>query len=154
AALTEFRRKIVAERGSDTLRLQSVLKQYFPFLSPLLDQQPTLALQILLRWPTLAELKRVRPSRLQTLLKEHGLRNEEQQTEFIHAARYAVPLPQDPALIEPLALYAQSLARRIADLTRTIAQFEAQIAAETAQHPDQKIFRSLPGAGDALVPRL
>ncbi len=46
------------------------------------------------------------------------------------------------------------LARQIQDLDQTIGQLDEQIAASTAKHPDRKIFRALPGAGDALVPRL
>jgi hypothetical protein len=35
-----------------------------------------------------------------------------------------------------------------------VAAYDQRIAAVTGDHPDAPIFRSLPGAGDALVPRL
>ena len=68
--------------------------------------------------------------------------------------RAAVPLTCGQAIIEPAAVYAQMLARQIQGLSKTIEQLDEEIAASTAKHPDHKIFRSLPGAGDALVPRL
>jgi transposase len=151
--LAEIRRKIVDERTRLTLQLSSTLKQYFPQLIELCSTQPLL-LDVLLRWPTLALLKRVHVRTLRAFLKEHGLTNEERQTEFIQAVRGAVPLTRDEAVIEPNALYSSLLARQIQELSRTIAELEKQIAVKTQKHPDQHIFRALPGAGDALVPRL
>jgi transposase len=66
----------------------------------------------------------------------------------------APPLTRDPALVEPYALLVQALVRQIADLNASIAQFEEQLGHAVAQHPDDSLFRSVPGAGDALVPRL
>ncbi len=68
--------------------------------------------------------------------------------------RAAVPLTRDNAIVETNAVYAQMLARQIQDLIKTIEQLDETINAETEKHPDRKIFRALPGAGDALVPRL
>jgi transposase len=154
ARLAEIRRRIriVDERSRLSLQLKSALKQYFPLLIKLCAQP--LMLAILNRWPTLALLKRVHVKTLRTFLAEHGVKNEEQQTSLIEAIRAAVPLTTDEAIVEPESLYAQLLARQILELSQTIEQFDKQIAQATAEHPDQAIFRSLPGAGDALVPRL
>lgn len=151
---TEIRRKIVEERKRLGLQLGSSLKQYFPVLSELFPRKPMLMLALLGRWPSLAKLKRVHVKTLRLFLKENGINDSDKQTELIEAVRAAVPLTDDKAILEPNALYAQMLARQIQDLTRTIEQLDAEIAAATEKHPDQKIFRALPGAGDALVPRL
>ena len=42
----------------------------------------------------------------------------------------------------------------MAVLRQTITQYDRQIAAVFACHPDAPIFQSLPGAGEALAPRL
>jgi len=152
--LTEIRRKLVDERTRLTLQLRSTLKQYFPQLIELCPDPRPLLLELLQRWPTLALLQRVHPKTLRAFLRQHGLANEDRQTEFIQAVRGAVPLTRDEAVVEPNALYATLLARQIQELSRTITDLEQQISAETQQHPDQQIFRSLPGAGEALVPRL
>lgn len=152
--LNEIRRRIVDDRTRLTLQLQSTLKQYFPQLLEWCPRQSPLLLVVLNRWSTLAELKRVHPRTLRAFLREQGLRDEERQTQFLQAVRAAMPLTRDEAVIEPNAVYAALLARQIQELSAAIADLEKQIEAATAQHPDQHIFRSLPGAGDALVPRL
>ncbi len=127
-----------------TLQLNSTLKHFFPQLIELCPNRLPLMIALLLRWPTLALLKRVHPKTLRVFLRQNGLRSDEQQTEFIQSVRAAVSLTDDAAVIEPNALYAPLLARQIQELSRTIAeQFEKQIAAETARStPDQHIFRS------------
>ena len=154
AAYTEIRRKIVDERKRLTLQLGSTLKQYFPLMTKLFPRKLPLMLALLKRWPSLAKLKRVHIKTLRSFLKENGIANQQKQTELIEAVRAAVPLTCDQAIIEPAAVYAQMLARQIQGLSKTIEQLDEEIAASTAKHPDHKIFRSLPGAGDALVPRL
>src|SRR5580765_4937267 len=46
------------------------------------------------------------------------------------------------------------IARHCAGLRAQIGVFDQRIAELVADHPDGALFRSLPGAGDALVPRL
>jgi transposase len=156
ARLTELRRTLVEQQKSCTQQLAAALKLYFPLLVQLFGgklQQP-LALALLQRWPTLAALRRASPATLRKVLATHAVRNPLRQDELIRQFRAAAPLTEDAALIEPQAAYAQHLARQLAELARTIGQFESEIAEATAAHPDAPLFRSLPGAGDALVPRL
>ncbi len=156
AELCELRRKLVEERKRLVLQLGSSLKLYFPLVLTLAGGTlyHELILDLLRRWPTLSQLKRVHPKTLRTFLAEHGLKNADQQTEFIHTVRSAVPLTKDKALIEPRAMYVQTLVGQIKDLNRAIAEFDGQLRQAVAVHPDQAIYRALPGAGDALVPRL
>jgi transposase len=154
ARLTEIRRKIVEERKRLSLQLGSTLKQYFPLMTEVFSKKPVLMLALLKRWPTLAKLKRVHVRTLRVFLKEHGTAGQEQQTQLIEAVRAALPLTRDPAVVEPNAFYAQTLAGQIQNLNQSIAELDAQLAQLTDRHPDHKIFRSLPGAGAALVPRL
>ena len=154
ARYTEIRRKIVDERKRLTLQLGSTLKQYFPLMMELFPRKLPLTLAVLKRWGSLAKLKRVHIKTLRSFLKENGMANQQKQTQVIEAVRAAVPLTRDKAILEPNAVYAQTLARQIQDLNQTIGQLDEEIAALTAKHPDRKIFRALPGAGDALVPRL
>lgn len=153
ARLAEHRRQVVQARQRVGLQLGSTLKQYFPLPLGLFPRLPMLA-ALLLRWPTLAQLQRAHPRALRAFLHEHHVTDADKQSELIQTIRAARPLTRDVAIIDPLALYAQGLARQILELNRTIDEFEKQLAADVAQHPDHKIFRSIPGAGDALVPRL
>lgn len=154
--MSRLRRKLVDERKTLFQQLQSTLKLYFPQLLVWCSARPEdgLLLTVLRRWPSLKELKREHPKTLKKVLAEHGLKDAERQTEWIKTVREATPLTEDLCLIEPRAMYAQSLARQIADLNQSIAAFEKQLDEATACHPDGALFRSLPGAGAVLTPRL
>lgn len=150
----EIRRKLVEERKRLTLQLHGTLKQYFPLVLSLFSSRLPLLIPLLERWPSLEELRRAHPRTLRAFLREHGIRDQDRQTQLLEAIRATTPLTRDPAIVEPSAAYAQSLARQIEPLVDSIARLDERIAALTARHPDQAIFRSLPGAGDALVPRM
>jgi transposase len=156
ALLAQTRRHLVEDRKRLVQRLTEALKQYFPLIQKLFPKRlaSDLVLELLQRWPSLAQLKRPHPKTLRALFARHGVRNAEQQTEWINAIRSALPLTKDSALIEPYALLVQALVSQIADLNSSIAQFEEHLGQAVAQHADAPLFRSVPGAGDALVPRL
>jgi transposase len=156
AHLAEFRRRLVDERKSITLRLGSLLKLYFPLILHLFGRNlhSALVLELLRRWPALKELQRAHPKTLRAFFAEHAIRQEQKQTELIDAIRQATPLTQDAAVIDSHALYVQSLARQLVELNQAVDQFDEELSQAVAQHDDAPIFRSLPGAGDALVPRL
>ena len=156
AELCELRRKLVDERKRLVRQLAASLKLYFPLIVELAGTSLAgdLCLDLLRRWPTLALLKRVHPRTLRRFLAEHGVKQAERQTTFIETVRSAVPLTTDQAIIEPRALYVQTLVAGLRELGRAIAGFDHELQQTTAAHPDEPIFRSAPGAGDVLVPRL
>lgn len=154
--LVELRRKLVEQRKRLVSQLSGSLKLYFPQAeegAPRELHHP-LMVDLLRRWPTLQQLKRVHPKTLRRFLAEHGMRNTEQQTQWIEAMRSARPLTTDKALIEPRSLFVVNLVQQIRDLNQAIAQFEEQLNELTARHDDAPTFRSLPGAGQAMTPRL
>ncbi len=136
-------------------RLTDALKQYFPLIPKLFAKRlaSDLVIELLQRWPSLAQLKRPHPKTLRAFFAQHRVRNAERQTEWINAIRSATPLTRDSALVEPYAQRRRPGATA-RDLNASIAQFEEQLGQAVAQHPDDSLFRSVPGAGDALVPRL
>lgn len=154
--LTELRRNLVEQRKSLTLQLTSILKLYFPLILELWPGKidHPLVTKLLQRWSNLAELRKVNPVTLKVFWKEHGLRNEERRAALITAIRAATPLTTDRAVVESYASYAKALAVQLEHLVQSIDQFDTQIEAVVAVHEDARIFRSLPGAGDVLVPRL
>lgn len=154
--LSEQRRTLVNDRNRIVLRLQSLLKLYFPQAltlcgSTLYRDQP---LKLLKRWPSLGDLQQAHPKTLRAFLKDHGVSNKDQQTAWIETVRAAVPLTSDRAVIEPHSMMVQTLAQQIAELNKAIEAYDKALAQAVAEHPDNEIFRSLPGAGDALVPRM
>jgi len=156
AQFTELRRKAVDSRKSLVQKLRSCLKLYFPLALKLYGNDLThpLLLDLIKRWPSLEQLKRAHPATLRAFLKDHGIKNKERQTELIEAIRSAVPLTNDSAIIKPQSMYVVMLVKQIRDLNKAVKQFDEEIATAFAKHPDVQLFRSLPGSGDALAPRL
>ncbi len=157
--ITEFsqlRRKLVDERKRLVSQLQSTLKVYFPQALTLFkaEMYEVCNLDLLKSWPSLQTLKRVHPKTLRAFLKTHRMKDEKKQTEFIEAVRTATPLTKDKAIVQANGLYVQSLVQQIRGIIQSIKKFDEQLKERVKIHPDAELFRSLPGAGEALVPRL
>jgi transposase len=155
ARLCELRRQAVEARKTLVQQLTDLLKQYFPLVleiaGPLTGKK---ALALLKRWPTLAQLQRANPATLRRFLNEQGLRDPQRQDELIRTIRSATPLTRDAAIIEPSALWAESLGTQVRVLNESIGRFEEQIEKLFRAHVDAELFAALPGAGEALAPRL
>jgi transposase len=156
AELAELRRTLVEERKRLVSQLTSSLKLYFPLALTLSQRalHQELMLELLERWPALEQLQRAHPKTLRTFLSKHRVKNQDRQSKFINTVRAATPLTKDQAIIQPRSMYVQTLVRQIRELNKAIGQFDEQLQHLVPSHPDQHLFRSLPGAGDALVPRL
>jgi transposase len=151
AQLVELRRKAVESRKQITQQCIARLKQYFPLVLELGD---ALYWTVIERWPTQQALARANPATLRKFFAQHGRRNEEQVNELITRFRAAQPLTTDRAIIEPNALAVKFLVKELRVLEAAVAEFDAAIAECFAAHPDAELFRSPPGAGAALAPRL
>ena len=156
AHLVRHRRTLVEQRTQVSLMLQAALKEYFPLALHVAgdDLSAPLAGAFLARWPTLEALQRARPATVRAFYTRHHCRSAARITERLDAIATAVPLTTDPALIAPTARYVQALARQARALTASIGEFDTAIAAAFAAHPDAALFRSIPGAGAVLAPRV
>ncbi len=153
--LTEERRRLVNQQSAETQRLIGWLKQVFPQILQWFDK-PACAMvgSLLLRWPTLQELKKAKPKTLRTFFHQHNCRSTELIEERIAQIRQAMVATDDPALLQAGILCIQSSVRVLATMREAIANFDQQIAEAFRQHPDRFIVESFPGAGEALEPRL
>jgi transposase len=153
--LVEERRQTVDERTRQSHRLTDCLKLYFPQVLQWFDDVASpLVGDLLEPWPTLEQLQRAHPGTLRKFLQEHNCRNQEKNIERIAAIQQAVSATQDQAVGEACVLITRSLVAILATLRAQIAMFDERIAELVATHPDAALFRSLPGAGAALVPRM
>jgi transposase len=73
---------------------------------------------------------------------------------LLDAIAQAQPLTRDRALVEASVLMTETLVEQLRALHSALARLDAALEKLFDQHPDQGLFRSLPGAGDALAPRL
>lgn len=154
--LVAHRRAVVDERTALCNRLIALLKQYFPQALLLCgeDLWRPLATAFLLKWPSLAAVQKARPATLRQFYHLQGSRSATLLERRLALVAGAVPVLDETAVIGSFVLRVQLLARQLQALARTIAEFDRQIAAAYAAHPDRAIFQSLPGAGPVLGPRL
>jgi transposase len=156
ASLNEGRRNAVDRRSELANEIKSQLKFYFPVALQILDDDTTTALaaDLLVQWPTLAELQKVSPAKLRKFFYGHNSRQEKKILERLALVQQAKPLTTDLAIIRPDALRVKLLAQQLKTLLPFIAEYERRIAELFDSHPDRFLFDNLPGAGPALAPRL
>jgi hypothetical protein len=147
---------VVDERTALTNRLQALLKSYFPQALELCgeDLWRPLALGFLRRWPSLQALRKARPETLRSFYYLHGSRSQKLIAQRLELIEKAVPLSEASALIESFTLRVRLVVRQLQALGPVVAEYDRQIAEVFAAHPDAPIFKSLPGAGPVLAPRL
>jgi transposase len=156
ALLCEKRRQAVDARSALSNQLKSELKEYYPLALAVLDNDlsTVLAADFLLKWPNFASLKKASAHKLRSFFYGHQCRSEQKIEARIQRIHSAQPLTRDGAIIETGTLTTQMLARQLQALAPFIRQYDEQIAQLFSQHPDRILFDNLPGAGDALAPRL
>jgi len=156
AGLVENRRHLVDERTRLVNQLHSTLKTYYPLAESLLGKQMNkpMAAELLARWPELRSLKNAQVKTLRAFFYKHNSRGAQLMEERLQAVQQAKDLTTDPAIIEPGRALVSALAAMLKPLHKAIASLDQQIEQAMDQHPDAAIFRSFPGAGPALAPRL
>ena len=150
--LVEGRRKLVDERTALTNKLTDRLKLYFPqILVWFHDVASPVVGELLEQWPSLPALQKATTVRLEKFLRTHRCPDVEQRLTQI---RQAIPATLDRAVRDSAQFLVGAWVRQIAVLREAIQSVEKRIAQLAAQQPDWPVFDSLPGAGQALAPRL
>jgi transposase len=156
AGLVLTRRQLVDERTRAVEQVHSTLKTYYPLAQELLGDQLTkpMAAEFLARWPDLDALQKADAGTLRSFFFKHNSRSAKTIEARLAAMARAKPLTTDQAIILPARLKVSALVAVLRVLHRSIEQLDQQIERIMDQHPDAPIFRSLPGAGPCLAPRL
>jgi transposase len=153
--LTEARRAAVDQRTAMTNQLTAALKLYFPQALDLAGDLTTpMACDFLSKWPTLEAVKKSAPHTLRKFYYSHNSRSESRIAERLDLVKSALPLTDDQALVSSGTLKVRCLVGQLRALFKSIQEYEARIRQLMDQHADAALFRGLPGAGDALAPRL
>ena len=154
--LVFHRRAVVDERTGLTNRLQALLKQYFPQALVLCgeDLWRPLATRFLLKWSSLQAVQKAKTTTLKEFYHLNGSRSAKLMEQRLALIQKAVPVTDDPAIIDSFALRVQLICRQLQDVVQTIKTFDQQVAQAFKDHEDHEIFASLPGAGPVLAPRL
>lgn len=153
--LVEDRRKLVDNQTAYSNQLRAKLKLYFPQAVRWLPElHSRLAGEFLRRWPTLPSLQKARLETIRRFFHQHHCRSEELMRQRLQEIPQAVAATQDAAVVDAGTAMVQALLHLIAVLRAQIAEFDRQIAATAATHPELSLVASLPGAGEVMTPRL
>ena len=156
AGLTENRRHLVDQRTRLVNQLHATLKTYYPLAEKLIGggMNTVMAADFLGRWPDLASLQAAKSQTIREFFYKHNSRSQKRMEERLKAIHNARPLTTDAALIEPATGLVLALVGMLKAIHKALAGFDRAIERAMDQHPDAPIFRSLPGAGPAIAPRL
>ena len=156
AAMVVIRRDWVDDRTRFVEQLHTTLKTYYPLAETLLGDQLTkpMAADFLSRWPDLESLQKCPPKTIREFFLKHNSRNHKIIDQRLEAIGKARPLTTDLAILDAGRTRLSGLISILKPLHLQIALLEKKIQALMDEHPDAEIFRSLPGAGPCLAPRL
>jgi transposase len=154
--LVFHRRAVVDERTGLSNRLIALLKAYFPQALVLCgeDLWRPLATAFLLKWPSLRAAQKTKTATVSQFYYLHGSRSAKLLAQRLALLEKAVAVTDETAVIESFVLRVQLVCRQLQLVQRSVTEFDRQIAAAYAAHPDRLIFASLPGAGAVLGTRL
>lgn len=153
--LVEFRREVVNQRTALTNKLTQALKEYFPqALDWAGEINKVMFYDFLTKWPTLEKIKRAKPDTVRAFYHQHGCRSHKRIEERLKAIGIAMALTEDTAVIETSVFIVQTITQSLYPIYRSIVRLDKEIKQRFNAHPDNAIFTSFPGAGDALAPRL
>jgi transposase len=155
AALCEDRRKCVNERTSHVNALQSALKSVFPQALELCGEKlyGQISLDFLERWATLEDFQRAREKTIREFYKKHhGCKSHAERAEEIR--RVGLCATQDQAITAPHRLKIELLLGEIRVGNAAVKKYDKAIVETSEKITEFSIFKSFPGAGAALAPRL
>jgi len=153
---SEVRRQLVDERTALINQLQARLKTYYPLAVELLGGQfnTVMAAEFVTLWPDLESLQAADQEKVRSFFYKHNSRSKKKMEERLLAIKDARALTKDAAIIEPGRDLVRALAGLLKSLHKSVEQLEGKIERAMDEHPDAPIFRSFPGAGPNLAPRL
>ena len=155
-SLTEQRRKLIDDRTHLTNRLTAHLKDYFPLALEITGKSlhAKLACNFLRKWPTLGKLQAARETTIREFYHQQASRRQDVIDGRIKALAAAIPLTEDPAILETAPFTTNAILAQLDALRVHIKKFDDEIEATFAVHPDAEIYASLPGAGPNFGARL
>lgn len=156
AMLAEARRDAVGLRTQLTNRLIAVLKGYFPQALSLAGDElhSPLACAFLMKWTTPEALARAEAQTVRRFYYAHHCRSEKRIAERLEAIATLKPLTTDPAMVHSSVMKVRMLVAQLRPLVKSIDAYDRRLKQLMQEHPDAALYQTLPGAGDALAPRL
>ncbi|MGO4894358.1 IS110 family transposase [Flavobacterium sp. W21_SRS_FM6] len=153
--LVEQRRTLIDDKRRQANRLINALKQYYPQpLEWFSHRDSQLFCDFLIKWPSLQQVKRARASTIEKFFKSYGGNAVSKTAKRIDAISEALPLTEDEAVIIPHQMLVVALCKQLLTQIENIRIYDKAINELFNNMPDAELFKSLPGTGPCLAPRL
>jgi len=147
---------LIEQRTALILQLRQALREYYPAALEAFDDLAMPGVwEFVLQFPTPVELIKAGQRKWQKFMHAHKLyRTEvtEKRMEIFARADRLVSPSQSVTIAK--SLLAVTIAKQLRTLQAQITEYRARIEKLFNDHPDSDIFRSLPGSGKKLGPRL
>ena len=154
--LVEDRRKTVDCRTQHVEALYASIKEYFPQYLELVNHNldSRLAGDFLQKWPTFAAFQQAKPSTIRQFYYGHNIRSPKVLQRALDLANNGQALTTDAAIVESGRRVSQLHAALIQRLNQAIEDYEQRIEEVFKDYSEAYLFAHLPGAGQAMAPRL
>jgi len=154
--LCETRRQIIGDRTRYNNKLKSTLKYYYPLFLDICgeDLYAPMALNLFERFPTFESIKKARRDTIHNVY--HGLKCYRKSAieKRITMIKAAEPITRDKIITNSALPEAKLYVKILLEIHQTIEDLNCKIAKLFSSHEDAYIFDALPGAGEALAPRI
>lgn len=142
------RTDLVEQRVAATNQLSALLDAHWPGAKAIFaDVESPISLAFLSRYPTPASAKHLGEKRLAAFLTKQGYSGRRHPAVLLARLRQAPTGSTGPALTAALADAALALVGVLTALNTAIKNLDRSVAARLEEHPDGKIFASLPRSG-------
>ena len=146
---------LIEQRTALVLALRAALREYYPAaLEAFEDWTMVPAWHFVLAFSTPAELEAAGQKKWKNFLHKHRLWTATAPKRMEIFARAQAFASGNAATIEAKSLLAMATVKSLLTLEAQIKEYRQRIEKLFDEHPDGKIFRSLPGGGARLAPRL
>jgi transposase len=139
---------LVEMRVAATNQLSALLDTHWPGAKAVFaDVESPISLAFLTRYPTPVAAERLGEKRMQAFCVNHGYSGRRPAAELLRRLRAAPTGTTDPALTKALRDTVHALVGVLTALGTAIKDLDRSTAAHLGEHPDAKIFTSLPRSG-------
>jgi transposase len=139
---------LVEMRVAATNQLSALLDMHWPGAKAVFaDVESPISLAFLTCYPTPVAAERLGEKRMQAFCVKHGYSGRRPATELLRRLCAAPTGTTDPALTEALRDAVHALVGVLTALGTAIKDLDRSTAAHLGEHPDAKIFTSLPRSG-------
>jgi len=146
---------LTEERTAEVQKLKAALKEYYPEALDWFDTWTCpAAWDFIATFPTPEDLRQAKPGTFIALARHHRMKYTLSWQQKVADRGKQAPWPSDPAVTHVQSHVALDAVAKLKAIDRSMKQCRKHIEELYAKHPDADIFRSLPGAGKKLGPRL